>query len=90
MKLTKKSYYLLLIDYLSAVLAWVLFFYFRKTHIEFTSFIRDQQFYLGVIVVPLFWILIYWCIYIVVCDEKKLWLLLRIFVELVNFAAGRI
>ncbi len=59
MKLTKKSYYLLLIDYLSAVLAWVLFFYFRKTHIEFTSFIRDQQFYLGVIVVPLFWILIY-------------------------------
>lgn len=59
MKLTKKSYSLLLIDYFSAVLAWVLFFYFRKTYIEFSSFIRDQQFYLGILFVPLFWILIY-------------------------------
>lgn len=59
MQLTKKSYSLLLTDYLSAVLAWVLFFYFRKTYIEFSSFVRDQQFYLGVFLVPLFWLLIY-------------------------------
>ena len=59
MNLTKKSYFLLLIDYFSAVLAWILFFYFRKTQIEFSSFILDQQFYLGIIIIPIFWILLY-------------------------------
>jgi len=59
MKSNKKSYSLLLTDYLSAVLAWILFFYFRKTHIEFSSFIRDKQFYLGVVFIPFFWILLY-------------------------------
>ena len=59
MQNNKKSYSLLLTDYLSAVVAWILFFYFRKTHIEFSSFICDQQFYLGIIFIPLFWILLY-------------------------------
>ena len=59
MQINKKSYSLLLTDYLSAVVAWILFFYFRKTHIEFSSFICDQQFYLGIIFIPLFWILLY-------------------------------
>ena len=59
MQINKKSYSLLLTDYLSAVLSWILFFYFRKTHIEFSSFICDQQFYLGTIFIPLFWILLY-------------------------------
>ena len=59
MHIHKKSYNLLVIDYITAVIAWVLFFYFRKTHIEFSSFIRDKQFYLGIICIPFFWILLY-------------------------------
>jgi exopolysaccharide biosynthesis polyprenyl glycosylphosphotransferase len=59
MHIPKKSYNLLVIDYITAVIAWVLFFYFRKTHIEFSSFIRDKQFYLGIICIPFFWILLY-------------------------------
>jgi exopolysaccharide biosynthesis polyprenyl glycosylphosphotransferase len=55
----KKSYLLLLIDYCCAIVAWIIFFYFRKTHIEFSAFIRDQQFYLGILFIPLFWILLY-------------------------------
>lgn len=59
MHIHKKSYNLLVIDYITSVIAWVLFFYFRKTHIEFSSFIRDKQFYLGIICIPFFWILLY-------------------------------
>ena len=59
MNFYKKSYSLLLIDYVSAVLAWILFFYFRKTNIEFSAFVRDQQFYLGVTIIPFFWLLVY-------------------------------
>ena len=59
MHIHRKSYNLLVIDYITAVIAWVLFFYFRKTHIEFSSFIRDKQFYLGIICIPFFWILLY-------------------------------
>jgi len=55
----KKVFILLLIDYCCAICAWILFFYFRKTQIEFSSFILDKQFYLGVIFIPLFWILLY-------------------------------
>ena len=55
----KRSYLLLLIDYCCAIIAWTMFFDFRKTHIEFSSFIRDKQFYLGILFIPLFWILLY-------------------------------
>lgn len=54
-----KSYTLLIIDYLTALVAWILFFYFRKTQIEFSSFIRDKQFYLGIVCIPIFWVLLY-------------------------------
>jgi exopolysaccharide biosynthesis polyprenyl glycosylphosphotransferase len=59
MHIHKKSYNLLLIDYLTSVIAWILFFYFRKTHIEFSTFIRDKQFYLGILCIPFFWLLLY-------------------------------
>lgn len=49
----------LLIDWLSALLSWSLFFYFRKTIIEKTNFKADENFYFGLLVIPFFWILIY-------------------------------
>ena len=55
----------LLCDWLSAVLAWTSFFIFRKTVIEGEStaetftFFNDPNFWYGVAVVPLCWLLLY-------------------------------
>ena len=53
------AYCLVLIDYLFAALAWGVFFYIRKTQIEGLAFIPDSQFYLGLTLVPLFWVFFY-------------------------------
>lgn len=58
----------LLGDYISAALAWSLFFIYRKTYIEPQKFGYeipvefDDNFYAAVILVPLFWVFIYWVI----------------------------
>lgn len=52
-------------DYVSAVMAWVVFFFFRKfyldsvTHEHPKGFDFDQNFYLGVLTIPLFWMALY-------------------------------
>jgi len=53
-------------DYFAALLTWVLFFAFRKKIIEAPKFGVDygisfnQSFYLGLIIIPLFWLLVYY------------------------------
>jgi exopolysaccharide biosynthesis polyprenyl glycosylphosphotransferase len=59
MNYSKRTYILVLIDYVSSLIAWLLFFYFRKTQIEFSTFIQDKQFYLGILIIPFFWLLLY-------------------------------
>lgn len=59
MTISKRSYLLFLIDYLSAVIAWIVFFYFRKIYIEQAPFYITKSFYLGITIVPIFWTLIY-------------------------------
>lgn len=49
----------LIADWLSALLAWSLFFYFRKTILEGTEFKADSNFYSGVLIIPFAWILLY-------------------------------
>lgn len=46
-------------DYLTGAIAWSSFFYFRKTEIESMEFLANDRFWLGVVLIPLFWILIY-------------------------------
>ncbi len=52
-------------DYLAAAIAWCLFFIYRKYLIEpitidhVTGVLQDRNFYLGVIFIPLFWLLLY-------------------------------
>jgi len=51
-------------DWVSASIAWGLFFVYRKTIIESTLYKHgiwafDQNFYLGVLLIPFFWILVY-------------------------------
>ncbi len=49
----------LIVDWFSAVLAWSLFFYFRKTILEGSEFKADSNFYSGVLIIPFAWIFLY-------------------------------
>lgn len=46
-------------DYLTGAIAWSLFFYFRKTEIEDMTFVANDRFWLGVVLIPLFWVFLY-------------------------------
>lgn len=56
----------ILADYFSASLAWILFYLYRKFYIEFDKFgilpkqVFDHQFILGIIILPLCWLLVYY------------------------------
>ena len=50
----------LLLDWLMSVIAWSLFFFFRKTWLENKPFEIDQNFVVGIIIVPLLWLFIYY------------------------------
>ena len=55
----------LLLDFLSAVIAWSLFFIYRKYSVEtigldnIRQVLDDENFYLGIIIVPAFWLMLY-------------------------------
>src|SRR5690554_8174637 len=49
----------IIVDILTAGIAWALFFYYRKTFIEHVPFEVSDRFYIGLVVVPLFWFCIY-------------------------------
>ena len=50
---------LVLIDLFSASLSWGLFYYFRKTVIENEDFFYDSTFFLGILIVPIIWVILY-------------------------------
>ena len=50
----------LLLDWLMSLIAWSLFFFFRKTWLENKPFEIDQNFVVGIIIVPLLWLFIYY------------------------------
>ncbi len=54
-------------DFIAAALAWTLFFLFRKIVIEYhepeysvLKFLSDIEYFLGIIVVPTFWLILYY------------------------------
>ncbi len=49
----------LISDYVSSVISWSLFFYLRKTWIEDQSFKIDDNFWLGIFLIPVFWMILY-------------------------------
>ena len=60
MKRTKLMTFLfILIDTISAICSWALFYSFRKIYIEEVQFSISQMFYFGIILVPFFWIVLY-------------------------------
>jgi len=55
----KHTIHRILFDIISAALAWISFFYYRKRYIEQIEFEPSQTFYAGVISVTIFWIIVY-------------------------------
>ena len=51
--------FLICIDLLTASASWGLFFFIRQVKIEEKPFHADQNFWLGVILLPFFWLLFY-------------------------------
>ena len=62
---TKKTttYFYILLDYLSAMAAWLFFFYYRKSFeawpFSWDDVFEDEKLYHGLIFVPIIWILLY-------------------------------
>jgi exopolysaccharide biosynthesis polyprenyl glycosylphosphotransferase len=46
-------------DFLTAALSWALFFYYRKVNIEHQLFQANNTFVIGILVIPLLWLLFY-------------------------------
>lgn len=59
MIISKKSYLLFLLDFLSAMLSWFAFYYFRKVTIEKTEFSTSDAFFWGIALIPFFWTTLY-------------------------------
>jgi exopolysaccharide biosynthesis polyprenyl glycosylphosphotransferase len=66
--MNKKQYYVglsLFFDYISAIAAWCIFYFFRKQNIESIKFGKEipfelnDSFYLGLLLIPIFWVLLY-------------------------------
>lgn len=49
----------ILFDYLTALIAWILFFRFRKFEIEEAEFVATTSFYYGIIIIPVCWLIFY-------------------------------
>ena len=59
----KELYIYRIADYLTAVLSWFVYFMYRKFvengSLDFNNIFSDRNFYWGIILVPLFWIILY-------------------------------
>lgn len=51
---------LILFDLLTAAISWGLFYDYRKIYIEQTEPIHNHSFYLGILIIPFIWFLIYY------------------------------
>ncbi len=65
MNKVKQTFKYVFSDFIAASLAWTVFFIYRKVYIENgvfnkTDIIFDNNFYLGIIIIPIFWLLIYY------------------------------
>jgi exopolysaccharide biosynthesis polyprenyl glycosylphosphotransferase len=55
----KRTIWLVIFDYLTAALVWFIFYVYRIIYIEQTELIFKEGFYLGMLIVPFFWLLLY-------------------------------
>ncbi len=53
------TFLLVLVDWISAVVAWGSFYYVRKVKLELTEFNVNESFYYGVLFIPIAWVFLY-------------------------------
>ena len=53
------TFSLVLFDWLFSSVAWGTFYYLRKTRIEQVEFTVNDSFFLGIVIIPLFWIFLF-------------------------------
>ncbi len=56
---SRKVLLLVLLDFMSAILSWALFYCFRKVYIEKVPLEINDTFYMGIVVIPISWIVLY-------------------------------
>lgn len=61
MTFSKKHYgaFLIILDWFVALVAWATFYYVRKVYIEQTDFSIGSAYYSGLIMIPIFWLVIF-------------------------------
>ena len=59
MKKKTTTFILILIDWITAILSWACFYYLRKIYIEELDLVFTGRFFLGITLIPLFWLFIY-------------------------------
>ena len=65
MKRRYETFKFILGDWLAAVVAWGLFYSYRKMYVEFTSeghnvpFTLDEKFWIGILLIPFLWLAVY-------------------------------
>lgn len=80
---------LIFMDWLMALLSWMVFFSYRKVVVEHRSIEISDQFYLGISLIPLFWILIYFFLGFY-HDVKRLYLMKMLSLSLTAIFIGTI
>jgi len=60
MKNRSLTFLFLVSDWMSATAAWFVFYYMRKVYVEKVDFLVSDSFYLGIFIVPVIWLLIYY------------------------------
>lgn len=76
-----------LVDLLTACVAWALFFFYRKTFVEQMPFQVSDRFYIGLVVLPLFW----FCVYFVLGtynNLRRMYLMRILSVSMRSFLLG--
>lgn len=56
---SRKVLLLMMLDFLSAILSWALFYCFRKVYIEKVPLEINDTFYMGIVVIPVLWVILY-------------------------------
>ncbi|MCO5268800.1 MAG: sugar transferase [Brumimicrobium sp.] len=79
----------ILFDFITAAIAWALFFYFRKVYIENIPFEVSERFILGVFLIPFFWLTLYFSMG-TYTNFKKLYVIPIISISLKTFLLGTI
>ena len=66
MNKTRKLFFYIFFDVLSAILTWLIFFIYRKYNVDHfvfehftTSLLLDSKFYIGMVAVPMYWCLLH-------------------------------